>query len=187
MSNKSKTFIFLVITFFIIVAGFYATRSHFSKPQTQLSQPSVSFPSPTIVSNPTLTWKVFHLETLSFKYPSDWGEPEILNSGFGQAARIENQIIPFQLNVVTGLNKGRTLEENQRFLDEMISGGGKRLQLYNALASVNGITYQGAKAINAYLLTEKNGVYSISLVAAENNPNTESTMDQILSTVRFSD
>lgn len=185
VNNKFGGIIFIVLVLLLGVTGI-AILFYFSNAQPLPLAPT-PIPSPTVVVDLTLSWKSLHLETLSFKYPSDWGEPEVLNAEFGKTARIESQSKNYQLNILTGINQGYSLEENKQFLEEMKVVDGKGIQLLGGSASVYETRYAGTKSVAAFLLSDNNHSYSIVLVTAEDDPNATQFMDQILGTVRFSD
>jgi len=180
--------IFLVIISFLVVGLILiANKPKVSNlPPTQIP---ISTVEPTPVPNPTENWKTYENEELGFtlKYPKEWNEVGTGEFELGSGTKIESADKSFSLGLLTGINKGYSYEKNKEFIYMFKQGGGEVAEVTGGIASKTEVNYQGAKTITSFILSDKNEVYSLSLVSSDKNNLTNSIFDQILSTFRFLD
>ena len=184
------TFLLLIMLF--LTASFIAFQSE--QKRKRLEQYEKQIPGAEILipqkdENSTENWKTYENEELGFtlKYPKEWNEVGTGEFELGSGTKIESADKSFSLGLLTGINKGYSYEKNKEFIYMFKQGGGEVAEVTGGIASKTEVNYQGAKTITSFILSDKNEVYSLSLVSSDKNNLTNSIFDQILSTFRFLD
>ena len=184
-SKGIRTILIVVILGAIAAVGYLALRSLLTSSSTLSHTSPTPTPPPIDESGQQ---KTFVLENISFKYPGEWKPPETFDTNFGLAGSIESADGEYVIRVLTGLNKGHTPEENEKFIEDFSLEGGKKLTIGGINASSRALEYGGTRAITAYVLSKnKDSTYSISISSKADNKNVENLFNQILSTLQFSD
>jgi len=183
-----KVFGYILGVVSLISLGAFGFWFYQQKTTPASTPPVVSAPTPTSVLDETANWKTATVENVSFKYPSNWSSPEIIQIPFGSALDIKSSDNLYRLSFLTGLNRGYSLEDLEKFINDLVSSGAEKILVDNNLASVGTVEHQDAKTVTAYILAPtKDQHYALALTSEVTKKEIRILLDQILSTFKFLD
>lgn len=180
--------IIIGFTVFLILVGgeiYSSTKKKVPIPNVPPSH-SVATVQPTI--DPTANWKPITIDTISFKYPTDFHDPEFVKTPFGQSAEIKSENTTQRIVVISGINQGHSEKELSEYIDGLVEGGGQRLFLDNNEAVINKNDSLGQKVTTVYITAKDNkSQYSISIQSPEsfNDKDIDILLNRIFYTLKF--
>ncbi len=196
MLPKKSGFIQIIIIVVIILAiagaaaaGYFYSQSS-SQKATQNTSQSQTLPTPDSTAN----WKTYQGDEFSFKYPMDWPNPQIstLNNELGIYFYLEKT----EKMIATVATSNQNFEENKFNLNI----NEPRLKVSSTIIERNlkGINIVEADVTNTVFdsqgnITEETKRYSVLIplgkrtIIINTEPQLRSTIDQILSTFKFTD
>lgn len=189
-SNSLIVVLSVLVLILLLAVGSLVYQNFQLQKQLSATTPIVSIsPTPSSTPDVTANWKTFTLDKILFKYPTDWKDPEYIQTSSGQSAEIKNNDDTQRIVILSGINKGYTKEGLSGFINSLIESGAKRLTLDNNEAAESKVAYQGSKITTVYVTSQdKTSQYSIALQAPEAYPDQEmdKLLNQILSTFKSS-
>ncbi len=189
-TNSLIVVLLLLVLALLLAIGFLAYQNFQLRKQLTATIPIASiFPTPSSTPDVTVNWKTFTFDKILFKYPTDWKDPEYIQTSSVQSAEIKNNDNTQRIMVLSGINKGYTKEDLSKYINSLIESGAKKLTLDNSEAAESRVTYQGFKITTVYVTSQdKTFQYSITLQVPEAYPDQEidKLLNQIFSTFKFS-
>jgi hypothetical protein len=178
-----------ILLFFILISGGIII-SISQKKQVPVSHTIAPLNQPTTTPSvdPTTTWKPFSIGSISFKYPPEFKDPELITTAFGYSAEIKNIDNSQRIIVISGLNKGYSEKELTEYLDLFVQGGGQKLFLDDNEAVIMKDADTGSKITTVYMnAKDKKSQYSISIQSSESfdDKKIETLLNQIFATLKF--
>ena len=192
ITNNQKGFLPVALGILVLLIVVGGGIYYFGKLQKEDSVSVSSAPRDTQspFSSYKLSSKILTLDGIQFEYPSDWKDPEHIESSFGQSAEIKNQDGTQRIVILSDLNKGSTEQELIEFLDFMVQGGAEKLTLDGSMATKSSVVYGGSNTTTIYVnAKDDKSQYSISLQVPESYPmqKVDELLNQIVSSFRFID